>query len=219
MKRVGKVLLALMALMGVVIVGGIWLFDKTLNVVTDAVDNSLSSTQKVQSAQNSAQTPSAGVENAPDALTKPGAAGNTSTTLSASNATNQPAIKEANKNNNTPVVPTVQTAKNNPNRSNAAEKDDPLGDFGGLVRMFLTDGDDALDPTALLTSGDKVENGDKPASANGEESLTDMIPGANSPTVKRWMAGKYKGKEGQVFDDAIEDPKLWRLFFSLSGGM
>ena len=85
--------------------------------------------------------------------------------------------------------------------------------------MFLNDGDDAPDPIALLNSDDKEAKANKPGGKNTDDLLTDMIPGANSPTVKRWMAGKYKGKEGQALDDAIEDPKIWRLIFFLGGGM
>ena len=53
--------------------------------------------------------------------------------------------------------------------------------------------------------------------AEGLDGLWAMIPGLDSPTLEAWDAGKYKGKEGQALDDALEDPKLWRLAFSLSG--
>ena len=216
MKRFGKVLLALTALLGVFIAGGIWLFVKTLNVVSDAVDNSLSSPQKVQSAgqkedAGTVQSAQNGAEPSLVAMDKTAVDTHTSTPQPANKVADQTANVEKNKETSIPAAPAAKKP--------TKDTEDIMSSVGGLLSLFLNDGDDSLDPTVLLASGDKTAKGDKADSANSEESLTDMIPGANSPTVKRWMAGKYKGKESQALDDAIEDPKLWRLFFSLSGGM
>jgi hypothetical protein len=212
MKRFRKALLALTVVLGVVIVGGIWLVNSALNVMSDAVDSTLGSAHKVQvvaqkevggltqNAQNGAKAALSGVERSLDALDKP-----------APGTKNAPTGKVADKVADSPSKPTV--------KKNEKDEKDSLADFGGLLSLFLNDGEDAPDPTALLTSGDKDAGGDTPASKNADDALTDMIPGANSPTVKRWMAGKYKGKESQAIDDAIEDPKIWRLIFFLSGGM
>ena len=218
MKRFRKVLLALAALLGVVIVGGIWLVNSALNVVSDAVDSTVGGAQKVQavaqkevagaarSTQNSAKAALSGAEHSLDALDKPAPVANNAPTASPADKTADSAAGNSPK----------PAAKKDSAKS---DEDDSLADVGGLLSLFLNDGDDAPDPTALLNSGDKDAKADKPVGKNDGDSLTDMIPGANSPTVKRWMAGKYKGKESQALDDAIEDPKIWRLIFFLSGGV
>jgi hypothetical protein len=99
---------------------------------------------------------------------------------------------------------------------------DGLPSLGSALSLFLNDdnGDEgAPDITTLLTSGNKAGKNDKPGGENADDSLMGMIPGANSPTLQRWMDGKYKGKESQALDDAMEDPKVWRLMFFLGGGM
>lgn len=227
MKRFRKALLALAALLGVVIVGGIWLLNSALNVASDVVDSTLGGAQKVQAAaqkevvgvargaQNGAKATLSGAEHSLDMLDKPAPAP----------AKDAPTMPPANK---TPEQIADKGANNAPKsvaEKNPKEEEDTLAGIGGLVSMFLNDGDDASDITDLLTLGgketkaDKDAKGDKPDNKNADDALTDMIPGANSPTVKGWMAGKYKGKESQALDDALEDPKIWRLVFFLGGGI
>ena len=214
MKRFRKALIALAAFLGVVIVGGIWLVNSALNVVSDAVDSTLDGAHKVQtvaqkevtgvarSAQNGAKAALAGAEHSVDALENPAAIAKTTS------ATNKVTDKE-----------TGSPSKSAEKKDVKDAEEDGLAGVGVLLNMFLNDGEDTPDPTDLLTSGDKDTTGNKPASKNADNALTNMIPGASSPTVKRWMDGKYKGKESQAIDDAIEDPQIWRLVFFLSGGM
>lgn len=216
MKRFRKALIALAAFLGVVIVGGIWLVNSALNVVSDAVDSTLNGAHKIQtvaqkevvgvarSTQNGAKAALNGAERSLDALDTPAPiAQHTSAT-----------DKVADKETGSPSKPVAKK-----NEKDGQDEEDDLADFGGLLKMFLNDGEETPDPAALLDSGDKDIKANKLDNKTADEALTDMIPGANSPTVKRWMAGKYKGKESQAIDDAIEDPKIWRLVFFLSGGM
>lgn len=198
MKRFRKALLALAALLSVVVAGGFWLIKSTLNVASDAVDLTLDGAQKVRDV---ARGEIAGAEPSSVAGDKPAPA------LTQSTPTALPA---------TPVPDPPVIGGTSPAPSPSAkpkDAEDNLAQFGDLLSLFLSDGEDASDLTAPLTVGDKAEG------KNADDTLMDMIPGANSPTVKGWMDGKYKGKESQALDDAIEDPKLWRLVFFLSNGM
>lgn len=221
MKRFRKVLLALAALLGVVVVAGIWLINSALNVASDVVDSTFGGAQKVQavaqkevvvpaqSAPNGTKAPSAGVEPSSDVTDKPAPA------LTTQAAAAPPADKSPEKtaDKDTGSAPKPSEAKEPKGET------DSLADIGDLLSLFFNDGDDASELPGLLTAGDKDAKEDKSGGKKTEDSLTDMIPGANSPTVKGWMAGKYKGKEAQALDDALEDPKIWRLVFFLSGGM
>ena len=238
MKRFRKVLLALAALLGVVIVGGIWLINSALNVASDVVDSTLGGARKVQAvaqreiagaeqnAQNSAKAAPTGAEMSPDAANSPALVTNAPKTPAANDAPDLTAAAVTNSE-------TKPTAKDS-SKENAKDKpkayEDSLAEVGSLLSMFFNDGEDDSDLAGLLKSGDRdattgeAKDGDKAAENKSggkkdDESLTDLIPGANSPTVKGWMAGKYKGKEAQAFDDALEDPKFLRMLFFLGGGM
>ncbi len=221
MKRFRKALLALAALLSVVIVGGIWLVDSALNVASDMVDTTLGGAQKVQAvaqrefvgvthnAQNGARVALSGAEHAVDGFDAPTPSRNTIAVPPVAKAP-EPSAKQG----------MSQQAKTEARQSQT--DGDGLPSLGSALSLFLNDdnGDEgAPDITTLLTSGNKAGKNDKPGGENADDSLMGMIPGANSPTLQRWMDGKYKGKESQALDDAMEDPKVWRLMFFLGGGM
>ncbi len=238
MKRFRKVLLALAALLGVVIVGGIWLINSALNVASDVVDSTLSGAQKVQAvaqreiagaepnARNGVKAAAVGAEKSPDAPDKPASVKNAPET-SVAGDTPDLATETA---TNSAAKPTTKDSPKDNTKDKPKAEEDSWADVGSLLSLFLNDGEDDGDLAGLLKSGDKdatsgeAKDGDKAAEnkSGGKkdgDSLTDLIPGANSPTVKGWMAGKYKGKEAQAFDDALEDPKFLRMLFFLGGGM
>ena len=78
-----------------------------------------------------------------------------------------------------------------------------------------------MNPADILNSDDKAETavGKQDATEEDKTGLAGIVPGADSPTLQKVWAGKYKGKEDQIIDDALEDPKAWRLLFFLGGGM
>ena len=87
--------------------------------------------------------------------------------------------------------------------------------MSGILSFFLNDGEsEAMSPEALLNPSNKSADA---GGQDGIDGLLRMIPGADSPTLKALDEGKYRGHESQVIDDAIEDPKIWRLVFSLGG--
>ena len=247
MKRFRKVLLALAALLGVVIVGGIWLINSALNVASDVVDSTLSGAQKVQAvaqreiagaegnAQKSAKATPGGAEKSPDAADKPATVETPPVTQADNNAPapnvltlpteNSAANQTADKVTSSAPKPSAAA-----NPKNSPKEEDSLAEIGNLLSLFFNDGEDDASLAGLIKSGDgdatggEAKDGDKTAEnktggKKDDDSLTDLIPGANSPTVKGWMAGKYKGKEAQAFDDALEDPKFLRMLFFLGGGM
>lgn len=227
MKRFHKAMFVFSALLCVVIAGGVWLINSALNVASDVVDTTLGGAQKVQaiaqrevvsvarSAQDSTKFALTGTEHALGTPDEPALTSKAPKTSPADEAPVQIADTGTNSASKVPAE-----ANQEPKQTDGA---DSLGDFGGLLKLFLSDGDDASALTSVLTPDEKSEDTntkeDKADGKNADDALTDMIPGANSPTLKRWMAGKYKGHEEQAVDDAFEDPKIWRLIFFLSGGM
>ena len=219
MKRFRKVLLALAALLSVVIIGSLWLINSALNVASDAVNSTLEGAQNVQtvaqreiigakqSVQNGAEATLSEAEPALGVPDKPNPASTSSAVevLPATKVSDQPVLQSTGH----ALTPSAKTDEK--------DSDDSLAEFGDLLGLFLKDGEDSSDLTSLLTAGDKGTKGHKAESKNADDMLTDMIPGANSPTVKGWMDGKYKGREADVLDDAIDDPKMWRLVFFLGG--
>ena len=231
MKRFRKALLALAALLGVLIVGGIWLVNSALNVASDVVDSTLNGAQKVEAiAQKevigAAQNAPTAIKTAPfSAEHSADAPDNAAPTLTAKASDAQAADKTADQPADRATRRETSSAAKPSADKNQADETNTMDEFSSLFSVFFDDSEDASDVTALLKSGDreakaedKETTSDKPAK-EGDDALVDMIPGANSPTVKGWMAGKYKGKESQALDDALEDPKLLRLVFMLFGGM
>ncbi len=220
MKTIHKVLLALGALLGVVAFGLFLLVRGALGVADHAVDvaaNGVDNITAVAAKQttNIAQAAKAEMKDTPETANT--ANGNdpippapdgkpTDSGTPASTADNGGKLGEA-------VTQTAIASKPVAKKNDNAVEDD-LADVGQLFKMLISEGDDSDGDTPPTLPGAV----DKGTSGDGD-SIAGLIPGGDSPTLRGVMAGKYKGKEGKILDDALEDPKAWRLLFFLGGGM
>ena len=222
MKTIYKLLLALGALLGMVALGLFWLVRGAFNVADNALDATANGVDKVVGV---AQKQTAGVVQAVKAEVKdtpaaPTAAKDDENKTAASNAApdndktapaNAPAA-DGGKNGLAAVQ--AATAKKPAAKKAGNEVEDDLADVGQLFKMLLSEGDDSGDGGDVAA----VIPGATSKSDDGGD-LTSLVPGGDSPTLRGVMAGKYKGKEGKIIDDALDDPKAWRLLFFLGGGM
>ncbi len=222
MKTIYKVLLALGALLSVIAFGLFLLVRGALGVADHGLDVAANSVDKLTAAAakqttNTAQAAKAEMKDTPEPVdtvkggqsAPPAPDGKPAEIV-------KPAILpgegskpgEVNTQTATAKVPAVKKT------DNAVEDD--LADVGQLFKMLLSEGDDSGD------GGDAVPAlpgaADKSSDSEGD-SIAGLVPGGDSPTLRGVMAGKYKGKEGKIIDDALEDPKAWRLLFFLGGGM
>lgn len=218
MKTIYKVMLALGALLSVIAFGLFLLVRGALGVADHAVDVAANGVDKLtavaaKQTANVAQAAKAEIKDAPEpADTAKG------------NEPVPPAPNGKPADNGTPAAPppvvgkpgevNTQTAAAKPaaKKSDNAVGDD-LADVGQLFKMLLSEGDGSDGGDAALPGA-----ADKGAGGDGD-SIAGLVPGGDSPTLRGVMAGKYKGKEGKIIDDALEDPKAWRLLFFLGGGM
>ena len=217
MKQARKGIFVAGAVLSAGALGCIWLLYMAFGVVTDEVDRSIGETKTVQGAaqetvdpseKGSEQTIVTHAQAAPADGARGRRAAGDGTAAAARTGPADPAVGRAKDSNGAKSKAAQDTGGH-------GGREESLGDLSGVLSFFLNDGEsEALNPEALLNPSNKS------ASADGHEGidgLLQMIPGADSPTLQKWDEGKYRGREAQAIDDAMEDPKIWRLVFSLGG--
>ena len=214
MVRKRKLLLAAIAALSVVGVGGVLIVRALFGLISDEVDGSVGGIRTVSHVGQRTVEINGGTGQGVDRGTSGTAPG-----LQGANPGQLAPVVAGSKADEIPAASTQGAGERATNEANVngggTDRRESLGDMSGILSYFLNDGEtEALSPDALLNPSNKSAEAADPGGLDG---LLQMIPGADSPTLKAWDEGRYKGREGDMVDDAIEDPKIWRLVFSLGG--
>jgi hypothetical protein len=206
MKRMHKVMIGTGAVLGTLLLGIVWLAHTAIGIFDDTVDTTLDTVRSVENVAqaNHSNTPQVDLQpsktitsqraDKPKAATVPGEPSADSGATGANTADNS------------------RVQKHDADKSGDETDDDFISGVARFAGPLFDNGDgDPLNVTALMRSVDKFDKSD-----NVEDWLT-LVPGGNSPTLKRWREGKYKGNEDQAIEDAIYDPQAWRLASFLGG--